>query len=210
MRYTKIIHALVFILSFLGLMALAFLAYKHFFYGREMEAIKARLNQIDGVEVLHIWGHDDLILEEISARLKVENKGELVLYGLSKDVFNYPDRVMLLEIGGRSFLSFTCTGSLSVSPCLDIGKGTPLGKLIGLEFQSPGDVIAHYDRIAEVFQGLKSSPELNYFPEPSAEQYLLIKSQRNADVDPIYAFDWIEGAYDFARVLKWQYAACGQ
>jgi hypothetical protein len=49
-------------------------------YYDELNQIKNDLNKIKGVNVINIWGHDDITLEEISARIRIENKGEIVLH----------------------------------------------------------------------------------------------------------------------------------
>lgn len=91
---------------------IAYFIYAFFIYECEMNQIKDDLNEIEDVQVLGIWGHEDITLEEISARLQIKGKGEIVLYGLSADVFNYPKNVNITEIGGFSFTSFSCNGGI--------------------------------------------------------------------------------------------------
>ena len=115
-----------------GLIVVSHLVYMKFFYFREMNSIKDELNEIEGVDVVDIWGHEDITLEEVTARLRVKGKGEIVMYGLSKDVFSYPTRVPITEIGGYSFTTYTCTGFIGIGSSIDIGKNTPLGDSIGI------------------------------------------------------------------------------
>ena len=77
------------------------------YYDRELRQLKNELNKIENVEVKNIWGHQDFTLEEISARIFIKSKGEIVLNGLSKDVFKYPDKE-ISEIGGLSFTNVVC------------------------------------------------------------------------------------------------------
>ena len=78
--------------SLIGCLVIAFLIYDNVFYERELNQIRDDLNSIENVEVVDIWGHKDITLEEISARLRIKDKGEIVLYGLSEDAFNYPKK----------------------------------------------------------------------------------------------------------------------
>ena len=96
-------------------------------YYKEMNQIKDELNNLENVEVVNIWGHRDITLEEISARIRIEGKGEVVLANLSSDVFNYPNSVKILEIGGYSFTSFSWNGG--VGPSINIGIKGELGHL---------------------------------------------------------------------------------
>lgn len=134
-----------------------------FYYNRELRQIKNELNEIENVEVKNIWGHEDLTLEEVSARIYIKNKGEIVLNNLSKDIYDYPNRIVISEIGGLSFTHFSCVSSIGIGSSIDIGKKSNLGKLIGKEFKTVKDVVKNYDLILNTLKNLKQTPELNYF-----------------------------------------------
>lgn len=138
---------LVAILGFIALVYIGNFIYSEFFYEREMNQIKEKLNQIKQVEVLDIWGHQDLTLEEVTARLKVQNKGEIVLYGLSKDAFDYPESIPIVEIGGYSFTQFYCHGGMSFN--LNIGTKSNLYALFNQELKNVQEVIENYDYILD-------------------------------------------------------------
>jgi hypothetical protein len=110
------------------------------YYG-EMNEIKSSLEAIEGVKVLKIWGHDDLTLEEIAARIKIGDTKEIVLTDLSSDEFNYPKRVTLTEIGGLTFIQFSHKGVIGVGRTLDIGKESCFAKCFQSKFRSPSDVM---------------------------------------------------------------------
>lgn len=76
------------------------------FYKSELYWIKFKLSNIETAEVKNIWGDDDITLEEISARIYVKDKGEIVLANLSHDVKKYPLKVIINEVGGYSFNGF--------------------------------------------------------------------------------------------------------
>lgn len=186
-----------------------FFVYKMIFYHSEMNTIEEELNQVKDAKVTSIWGHEDITLEEVSARVNVKNKGDVVLWGLSEDVFDYPNRVVLNEIGGYIFRIYTCKmGAMSVGYSIDIGKNSLLGNLIGMEFNSPGDVIANYDKIISVLSNLKQYPEKNHFKGNGFEQYLYIKHGASADTDPVFLLSGAEDAFKFSKTLPWEDSKC--
>ena len=198
---------LITILSIIGFFSVIYFGYG-IYYNRELRQIKNELNEIENVEVINIWGHEDLTLEEISARIYVKNKGEIVLNNLSKDVNNYPNRIEISEIEGLSFKSFTCRKSIGIGSNLDIGKNSHIGKLIGKEFKTVKDVAENYDLIIKELKRLKQSPEFNYFANKNEEQYLFIKKLKSKDKDPIFNLFGIEEEYENAKKLKWKNCEC--
>ena len=185
---------------------IAYFVYFKIFYVQEMNEIEDKLNDIENVEVLNIWGHEDITLEEISARLLIKNKGEIVLYGLSEDSFNYPKRIPINEIGGYSFTSFSCNGGVGSS--VGIGTNDELGGIIGKEFNSVKEIIENYDLIIERIESLKMSPEINHFENGKNEKYLLINKESTTDRDPIFNLLGIENKFEFAKTLEWSNPDC--
>jgi hypothetical protein len=171
-------------------------------YYREMNQIKAELNKIENVEVVNIWGHHDITLEEISARLRIEGKGEIVLNNLSSDVFNYPVRVPLTEIGGYTFTSFSHIGGIGST--IDIGtRGREGGIPIEKEFETVKDVVDNYDMIYEMVKNLKMAPEINHFETEKYESYLFVYKEKSTDQDPIFNLLGVGNLFEFAKTLKW-------
>ena len=197
---------LISIAGLFGLIILGVFVYNNFFYEREMNQIKDKLDRIEKVEVVNIWGHKDITLEEISARLKINSKGEIVLNGLSKDAFNYPKSVSVSEIGEYSFTCFSCNGGIGSN--INIGQESEIGRLIGIPFNSVSDVVDNYDKILNVIDSLKQSPDLNYFASPNSESYLLIERKNSKDQDPIFNLLGIENKFEFAKTLKWTRENC--
>lgn len=192
------------ILIFIG----AFIIYENFFYEAELKKIKSELSEIDGVSVLDIWGHKDITLEEVSARIRIEGKGEIVLINLSSDVYDYPNSVYVKEIGGLSFTSISCSNSLGFGSSIDISENSDIGKLIGVKFDSPKEVIKNYDLILQAVKSLKRAPELNYFEHENYEEYLMVFQDKTKDINPIYNLVGVENLADFGRTLKWKKSNC--
>lgn len=184
-----------------------FFCYRYIFYESELRSIRRQLNAIEGVEVVNIWGHKDVTLEEISARIKVGGNGEMVLANLSEDEFRYPEQVILISIGGFAFKSFHCPRT-GLGSMIDIGTGSWLGRELGLTFESPEDVIAKYDSILSYVRGLQQYPEVNHFVEEDHEWFLFVKEARTSDRDPIHE---LHGADKFLIVghrLPWNGKNC--
>ena len=101
LKYTFITLVSLFVIFF-------FLVFLHIEYSHSIQLrnMKNKLNNIPNVEVIDIWGHKDITLEEITARLRVCDTNEIVMANLSKDVFNYPEDVFINEINGYSFIVY--------------------------------------------------------------------------------------------------------
>jgi hypothetical protein len=197
------------LISFAGIISIfliVFLVYSQFFYKREMNQIKENLNKIENVEVIEIWGQNDITLEEISVRLKVKNKGEIVLYGLSKDSFNYPKSIPINEIGGYSFTSFYCNGGIGSN--INIGTEGEFFELTKKEFKSVDDIVQNYDLILKSVNGLKKFPEINHFETPETESYILVHRKKSLDQDPIFNLIGVDSWFEYAEKLKWTKADC--
>jgi len=199
-------RVLISIGGLLGCLIIAFIVYEKVFYEREMNQIKKELNKLENVEIVAIWGHRDITLEEITARLRIKNKGEIVLYDLNPFLFTDPHRVSIFEIGGYSFTWFSCNGGIGSG--IDIGTQGELGHLINKEFKTVKDVLDNYDLIVETIKSLKMSPEINHFETENSESYLLIHNEKNLDKDPIFNLVGIENMFDYAKTLKWNKSDC--
>lgn len=129
----------------------------------------------------------------------------MVLNNLSKDVYDYPQRIDISQIGNYSFTEYSYNGGVGHS--IDIGTGTEgaaLNQLIGVQFNTVSDVIKHYDRIYQVIDSLSHYPELNHFVTDNYEFYLLIKDENAKQQDPIYYLCDVESDFEFARTLTWE------
>lgn len=175
-------------------------------YYNELNNIKKDLNEIENVEVLNIWGHEDVTLEEISARLEIKDKGEIVLNGLSKDSFDYPKSIPITEIGGYSFSVFTCSGGVGHS--INIGSESEFFSKLNREYHSVKDIVENYDLIFKLVDSLKISPEINHFDTGNSEHYILVEKKKSIDRDPIFNLFGAQKLFEFAEQLKWNNPKC--
>jgi hypothetical protein len=171
-----------------------------------MNQIKKELNELENVEVVNIWGHRDITLEEISARLRINGKGEIVLLNLSSDSFHYPNSVPIMEIGGYSFTTFSCIGG--IGSAINIGTQGNLGQLFNIEFITVKDVINNYDLIFGTISNLKMAPENNHFETERREDYIFVHNEKSTDQDPIFILADAVPLGEFARTLEWNKPNC--
>ena len=197
LKYTFITLLSLFVIFF-------FLVFLHFEYSHSIQLrnMKNKLNNIPNVEVIDIWGHKDITLEEITARLRVCDTNEIVMANLSKDVFNYPEDVFINEINGYSFIVYQADLGY-----FNLGTKSPLHKDFGLTFYSPEDVIQNIDSIYNFVKSLKVYPEINYFCDTTAktEMYLHVINEKSKDVDPLFSLFNIKEKIEFANTLEWKY-----
>ena len=171
------------------------------FYEREMNRIKDKLNKLDNVEVVNIWGHEDLTLEHVTARIRIKDKGEIVLENLNSGDCRYPQSVDITEIGGYSFTSMWHDGGMGWG--IDVGTESHLGRLIGKKFKTPKDVLDNYDVILTFIENLKISPEINHFETKDDEWYLLIENKKSTDQDKLLHGLDLYNKREFPNTLKW-------
>jgi hypothetical protein len=183
---------------------ISIIVYIKIFYVWELNQIKKELNNLENVEVVNIWGHQDITLEEISARVRIKGKGEIVLGNLDSESFDYPNSIPITEIGNYSFTIFTYNGG--IGPSINIGIKGNLGHLLEKEFTTIKDVIDNYDLIYEMVKELKMSPEINHLETETYECYLLVHNKKTFDQDPIFNLLGIENLFKFAKTLKWNRA----
>jgi hypothetical protein len=163
-----------------------------------------KLNRIPNVEVINIWGNEDTYLEEISALIKVNDKHEIELNYISKDVFDYPNNVYISQLNGCHFYPYKASEPWYK---LNIGTQSDIAKLLGLTFHTPKDVIQNIDSIYNFVKILKVYPEINYFCDTVAktEMYLQILDERTIGIDSIYSFENYFNRSKFAKNLDWKY-----
>ena len=161
-----------------------------------------KLTRIPKVEVIDIWGNKDTSLEEISARIKVNEKHEIVLHNLSKDVFKYPNIVYISELNGCHFYPYKAG---QIETFLNIGTDGDISKHLGLTFHSPKDIVENIDSISNFFENLKKYPEINYICDTAAktEMFLHILDEKSSDSIPF--FSNYNERYDFVKNLDWKY-----
>ena len=209
-KWTLIVIALLFVLPILG-----FWIHGTFFYEYEMNQIKSDLNEIEGVSVIDIWGHNDLTLENVGARIKIKDKGEIVLLDLSSEANDYPNSVIVSEIGGYKFRSFSCFDyedkgyHEGISFSLNIGENSEIGNQIGIEFKNPQIVIENYNSILNVVQKLKRVPEWNYYKNDDREIYILVY-QDESEMQSLFEKYGADSSADFQNkhILRFDHPNC--
>ena len=183
--------------------------FRHNYY-RERNKIETELQNITGVKVIKIWGHEDTNLEEISALIDIENKGEIIITHLNVNDYSYPKHVYIPYIGGYKFKTFKCDKGLSISSNISIGENDLLGREIGLRFYSHIDVINNYDSILNFVKSMPQSPEIGHFIGDNDEElFVLIKRDKQINTkDPLYDLIGVKDDFEFAKNLNWTNRKC--
>jgi len=202
-----------YVVSFLQIAFLCLLIYILFFVVKikffrdfELKSIHKQLSNIENVDVVNIWGHDDLTIEELSARVHLKNKGEIVLCNLSDDVKNYPEDVYISEIYNLSFDIFYDKNG-SGTTYLNLGTSSDFYERYGIKFFNEKDVLDNYDIILSYLQTLKHSPNINHFKDElnREEYFILVKNSKQRDMDPIHNLLKLDEKIEIAKRLNWQY-----
>ncbi|WP_010665442.1 hypothetical protein [Marinilabilia salmonicolor] len=193
----------------IGLILVGLIIYRLNYY-KERNKIHRDLDKLPGVKVIEIWGHPDTKLEEISALIDIEKKGQIVITNLNKDDYNYPEHVSIPYIDGYKFKSYNCDKILGISSSISIGSNDILGKKIGLLFNSPIDIINNYDTILRFVNSLPKYPDLgHYFGDNNEELFLKVQSDKEINTkDPLFDLVGIENDFEFAKTLDWTNKKC--
>lgn len=200
--------ALLFLIPILG-----FWIHGTFFYEYEINQIESDLNKIEGVSIIDIWGYEDITLENISARINIKDKGDIELHSLSSDSDDYRKRVVLYEIGGYSFWTFSCFDyedkgfHKGLNNIIDISENSEIGKHIGIEFKSIEMVVENYDNILNAVASLKKVPEWNYFKSEEREIYILVYRDEQ-DLKPLYEKYGVDNLADFQNTFSYDNPVC--
>ena len=202
-----------YIVSFLQIAFLCLIIYVFFFVVKikffrdfELKSIQKQLSNIENVDVVNTWWHDDITIEEISARVHLKNKGEIVLCNLSDDVKNYPEDVYISEINNFSFdIFYDKNGSGTTH--LNLGTSSDFYERSGIKFFDEKDVLDNYDIILAYLQKLKHLPNINHFKDDikKEEYFILVKNSKQRDVDPIYDLLNLDEKIEIAKRLNWRY-----
>ena len=202
-----------YIVSFLQIAFLCLIIYVFFFVVKikffrdfELKSIQKQLSNIENVDVVNIWGHDDITIEEVSARVHLKNKGEIVLSNLSDDVKNYPEDVYIGEINNFSFdIFYDKNGSDTTH--LNLGTSSDFYERYGIKFFDEKDVLDNYDIILSYLQTLKHSPNINHFKDElnREEYFILVKNSKQRDMDPIHNLFNLDEKIEIAKRLNWRY-----
>lgn len=129
-------------------------------YKRDIRKITTQFEKIPNVSVLEAWGHEDISLENIWAKVEIENHGTLTFAELTDDSFANSLHIYLRSIGpyrvymqgyGYCGTVDSNTGapvkSKFWSDTIDIGTGGPLVKVLPCQVKSVRDTIHSYDKI---------------------------------------------------------------
>lgn len=181
----KVLLSLVALAVILGIAAF-WLWYKYVGPQRyaEFNDIKERFQEMPDVELLDSGGHEDLTFEDIWATIRVEGKGEIKFYGLTRESFEEPKHILVNAIGpynisfeGEGFRGVikTATGepvrSRFWGGSINVGPNGRFTAFFPFEMRNVLDVIAHYHDICAVLAEWPVAPEKNHFKDEEGTDY---------------------------------------
>ncbi len=156
------------------------------YYERELRAVRAHLEAIPAVRVLGMGANEDLVLENISARVNIDGNGTLTLTQLNTTSFASGGRFGVKEVCGL-YLHWTgygyfgvhrrATGEPLQSPAFGteimFEQASDLAPLIDVEIATVQDAIAAYPVFLETFQTLPTCPGFVEFIGESGNHFRL-------------------------------------
>lgn len=153
-------------------------------YWAEYKDIKAELEKIPELEIKELGYNKDITLEDIWAILHVKGKGDLTVYGLTRESFEEPKSLGLGAIGGfdirftgKQFMEVTNEEGDRESIKSDV-SGYAI-KIIGGAFSEmfPSDIknvqglVKNYDRVLEVVSEWPDADNKIYLQSETGNEY---------------------------------------
>ena len=176
-----------------------------------LNQIENYFGDIPNVRLINAWGHPDITLEEIAVRLSIKDKGEIVLGGLSRDAYDYPKYVPIIEIAGYTFTSYSCRDGLRLSYDINIGNTSIFRRLLKKEFNKPIDVINSYDDILSIIDALPKYPKAfhYYSGQDSTDEFIFIKKRKSRDLDPLFYLAVNDSSeIELLKSFDWKHREC--
>jgi hypothetical protein len=149
-------------------------------YYARYNAVKKELKKIDGIEILKIWGNEDLTLEDIYATVRLNNGDTLRFSDLGKWSFDTTKSLSLTRINNWEFHSTGCSpGGHWGGGGLGVGENSQYSQIKQLHMKNVQDVINHIDTLKSIvswisihpkFDTLRRNDEFIYFQKYNLRQ----------------------------------------
>ncbi len=183
-------------LTFIVGSALAWYYLKGPGYYAEINAVRERLEDIPGVEILELDCVEDITIEHISGRINIAGKGEVTLFNLSEDSFRHSESIRLRSIGpydlrveseGYVGVYESATGNPVRSEFYggdaDIGPAGEFASLFPFEIATVQAVVARYDDILRIIAAWPVESNKAHFKDRTGTDYYYYVETRNVQQD---------------------------
>lgn len=153
----------ILISSAIILIALSILLYQcNREYYAQYNEVKSELSKIAGVDILHIWGNNDLTLEDIYATITINNRDTLRLTDLGKWSFDTTQSLSIARINNWEFHSTGCTrGGAWGGGGLGVGENAEYDEIKRLNLHNVQDVVNHIDALKIIVKKISIHPQFD-------------------------------------------------
>ena len=133
---------------------------------QDASAVTAALGKIENIEVIDVWGNEDVTLEDVYAVISVNGKGTITVLGVTPESIEESRHVRVAHIGQwePDVLRVGQSGEAESERFdIDFGPDGGLSSELGIEVSSIGDLVRRYDEIASVLEDLPEIPQRAIF-----------------------------------------------
>ncbi|MFL2480106.1 MAG: hypothetical protein ACJ0K4_11215 [Verrucomicrobiales bacterium] len=153
-------------------------------YWAEYKDIKAELEKISELEIKELGYNKDITLEDIWAVLHVKGKGDLTVYGLTRESFEEPKRLGLGAIGGfdirftgKQFMEVTNEAGDRESIKSDVSGyaitiiGGAFSEMFPSDIKNVQSLVKNYDGVLEVVSKWPDADNKKYLQSETGNEY---------------------------------------
>jgi hypothetical protein len=153
-------------------------------YWAEYKDIKAELEKIPELEIKELGYNEDVTLEDIWAILHVKGKGDLTVYGLTRESFEEPKSLGLGAIGGfdirftgKQFIEVTNEAGDRESIKSDVSGyaitiiGGAFSEIFPSDIKNVQGLVKNYDGVLEVVSEWPDADNKKYLQGETGNEY---------------------------------------
>lgn len=153
-------------------------------YYAEFNYIKNAFQNMPEVEIIRSGGNEDVTFEHIWAHIRIKGKGEMTIFGLTRNSFKNTPHLTLASIGpynvkieGNMRIGATeiTTGKSVRSQFwgsgINIGSEGAFAKFFPFQVKNVQDAIARYDDICAILAEWPVLPDKKHFQDENGNDY---------------------------------------
>ncbi len=158
------------------LAVLAMLVLMEFSALYDANVIKSTLEETEGVDVVDVWGNEDVTLEDIYAVITVRGKGPVTILALTPESIKEAKHFRIAHIGEWELdvLRLDEFGAVEASwSDIDIGREGNFARFLNFKLNSVEDLVQRYDEVLSLIESLPELPERISFSTEEGKQLRL-------------------------------------
>jgi hypothetical protein len=152
----------------------------------ELEALRDR-----NVQVVSIWGNEDLRLEDIFAQVVVGDGDTLGFYNLSRKSFHEPTEVAIFRFGDWEFQSCGCNGRQEVyfgGNAVVIGENGAYNLHVKHTIRNVRDAILKYEQLRPLIDSIPEYPRFGVMSDGLNGQVYFFKHRAIHNQDSLWLY----------------------